>query len=68
MLNFMPPRDGTAQRFYSHQTLCDRCKKYDGSVDGLSTLCLLGTRLLKDDWVELEHVRKIERARRLDAA
>jgi len=67
-MDFMPPRDGSAQRFYCHQKLCDQCAKYDGSVDGLSTLCLMGTKLLKDDWVELEHVRKIERARRASAA
>ena len=67
MLNFIPPREGSAQRFYSHQTICAQCAKYDGSVGGLSTLCLAGTRLLKDDWVELEHVRKIERARRTAA-
>jgi hypothetical protein len=66
MLNFMPPREGSAQRFYCHQTICVQCKAYDGSVAGLGTLCLQGTKLLKDDWTELEHVRKIERARRLD--
>lgn len=65
-LGFMPPREGPAQRFYCHQLICTTCKTFDGSVDGLATLCFSGTRLLKDDWVELEHVRKIDRARRLD--
>jgi len=58
----LPPAESTvAQRFNVHRQGCDRCRSFDGELRNLNVLCLQGTRLLKDDWIELEAARRRRR-------
>lgn len=62
-MNFLPANLSQAYRFAGHRELCGCCRKFDGEIRNLGLLCLVGTRLLKDDWVEIEANRRTERAR-----
>ncbi len=62
-MNFLPANLSDAHRFAGHCETCSQCRAFDGEIRNLGQLCLAGTRLLKDDWVEIEASRRAARAR-----
>jgi hypothetical protein len=62
---FLPPNISEAWRFAAHRETCASCKRFDGETRNLGQLCLAGTKLLKDDWVEIEAHRRAQRSREL---
>jgi hypothetical protein len=64
-MNFLPNKIGDAWRFAAHCENCGCCRRFDGETRNLGQLCLAGTKLLKDDWIEIEAHHRAQRARAL---
>lgn len=62
MLDMLPAKWSDAVRFSAHRYTCHACYSFDGQVKNLGVLCLKGTALLKDDWIDIERDRREKQA------